>query len=160
MPKITPFLWFNNQAEEAMNFYIATFGDAKVHTVKRYPEGSPGPAGSVMTAQFELMGQTFIALNGGPHYSFTPAISFVVDCQNQAEVDHYWSALTDGGTEVQCGWLVDRFGLSWQVVPTVLPELLGGPDPAAAQRAMQAMMKMKKLDIAELQRAYAGSAAG
>ena len=128
--KITPFLWFDHQAEEAAAFYTSIFPNSKIVKVVRYGEAGPGPAGSVMTVEFQLDGQTFVALNGGPHFKFTEAISFVVNCQTQDEVDAYWEKLSAGGSEVQCGWLKDKFGLSWQIVPTVLPELLGDPDPA------------------------------
>ena len=155
--KITPFLWFDNQAEEAMNFYTSVFKNSKIGEVARYGEAGPGPAGSVMTATFELDGQHFIALNAGPHFKFTEAISFVIDCQNQEEVDYYWNKLTaDGGQESQCGWLKDKFGLSWQVVPSMLSKLFSTPDKEKANRAMKAMMQMKKLDIATLQKAYDG----
>ena len=154
--KITPFLWFDNQAEDAMNFYISVFKNSKVGEIARYGEAGPGPAGSVMTATFELDGQHFIALNAGPHFKFTEAISFVIDCQDQEEVDYYWNKLTEGGQESQCGWLKDKFGLSWQVVPTMLSKLFNTPDKEKANRAMKAMMQMKKLDIASLQKAYDG----
>lgn len=157
MPKIHPFLWFDTQAEEAMNFYVSLFKNSKVLSVVRYGPGGPGPAGSVMTCDFELDGQRITALNGGPVFKLTEAISFVVDCQDQAEVDHLWDRLTSGGGEPsQCGWLKDRFGLSWQIVPTVLMELLSDPDAAKAQRAVAAMMQMTKIDIAKLQAAAAG----
>jgi predicted 3-demethylubiquinone-9 3-methyltransferase (glyoxalase superfamily) len=151
--KITPFLWFDHQAEEAAKFYASIFPNSKVSKVVRYGEAGPGPAGSAMTVQFELEGQPFTALNGGPHFKFTEAISFVVHCETQDEVDHYWEKLSAGGGEVQCGWVKDKFGLSWQVVPNVLPELLGNSDPKKAARVMQAMMTMKKLDIRALQQA-------
>jgi predicted 3-demethylubiquinone-9 3-methyltransferase (glyoxalase superfamily) len=154
--KITPFLWFDNQAEEAMNFYTSVFKNSKINQVARYGEAGPGPAGSVMTASFELNGQEFIALNGGPHFKFTEAISFVIDCENQEEVDYYWNKLLEGGNESQCGWLKDKYGLSWQVVPTILSKLIGSADRQKANRAMQAMLKMKKIDIATLQNAYDG----
>lgn len=155
MQKITPFLWFDGQAEEAMNFYVSIFRNSKVLTVNRYGEAGPGPRGTVMTASFLLDGQEFVALNGGPQYKFTPAISFVVNCETQQEVDAYWDKLSAGGREDQCAWLQDKFGVSWQIVPRVLIELLNDPDPAKAQRVMAAMMKMKKIDIAALQRAAA-----
>jgi len=151
--KITPFLWFDNQAEEAMNFYISVFKDSKVLSISRYGEGAPVPAGTVMTASFLIEGQQFTALNGGPLFSFTEAISFVINCQTQGEVDHYWNKLTEGGEEVQCGWLKDKFGVSWQVVPETLGRLLNNPDPIKAQRVMQAMLAMKKIDISQLQEA-------
>jgi predicted 3-demethylubiquinone-9 3-methyltransferase (glyoxalase superfamily) len=153
MPKITPFLWFNDQAEAAVNYYVSVFPNSKITNITRYGDAGPGPKGAVMTAAFELDGQPFTALNGGPSYAFTPAISFVVNCQTQEQVDHYWEKLADGGREIQCGWLVDRFGLSWQIVPDALPRLLSDPDPAKTSRVMQAMFTMKKLDIAALQAA-------
>jgi predicted 3-demethylubiquinone-9 3-methyltransferase (glyoxalase superfamily) len=157
MQKITPFLWFDNNAEEAMNFYTSVFKDSKQVKVSRYPEGAPAPAGSVMVAEFELEGQRFIALNGGPQFKFTEAVSFVVNCETQEEVDYYWSRLTaDGGAESMCGWLKDKFGLSWQITPTIMYKLYSG-DPASAQRVMQAMLQMKKLDIQKLQDAYDGN---
>ena len=155
MQRITPFLWFNDNAEEAINLYTSIFPNSKIGSVTRYGEGAPRPAGAVMTANFELDGLEFVALNGGPHFSFSPAISFYVSCKTQAEVDDLWEKLAEGGEEQQCGWVKDRFGLSWQIVPTVLGELMGDPDPVKAQRVMQAMLKMGKLDIAALQQAYA-----
>ena len=155
--KITTCLWFDTQAEEAAEFYVSVFEGSKVLNVSRYGDAGPGPAGQAMTVQFEIEGRTFMALNGGPAFSFTEAVSFVIDCASQEEVDRYWTALTDGGSESQCGWLKDRYGVSWQVVPSVLGQLLGGPDPEGAQRAMQAMLGMQKLDIAALQKAYDGS---
>ena len=152
--KITPFLWFDHQAEEAAAFYSSIFPNSKIVKVVRYGEAGPGPAGSAMTVEFQLEGQTFVALNGGPHFKFTEAISFVVNCQTQEEVDAYWEKLSAGGAEVQCGWLKDKFGLSWQIVPTVLPELLSDPDPEKAERVMKAMLTMKKLDIRALRQAY------
>ena len=154
MPKITPFLWFNDQAEEAMNFYTAIFKNSKISSVSRYGDGGPGQPGSVMTATFELDGQEFMALNGGPLFAFTEAISFFVNCETQAEVDELWGKLTEGGEESQCGWLKDKFGLSWQIVPSVLGELLNDPDAAKAGRVMNAMLQMKKIDIAGLRSAY------
>jgi predicted 3-demethylubiquinone-9 3-methyltransferase (glyoxalase superfamily) len=151
--KITPFLWFDHQAEDAADFYTAIFPNSKIVRVVRYGEAGPGPPGSAMTVEFELDGQTFVALNGGPVFQFTEAISFVVHCRTQDEVDFYWSRLSAGGAEVQCGWLKDRFGLSWQIVPTVLPELLSDPDPERSQRVMKAILTMKKLDIRALQQA-------
>ncbi len=156
MQKITPFLWFDGRAEEAANFYTSIFKNSKILNVARYGEAGPGPAGSAMTVTFELEGQKFIALNGGPHYSFTPAISFFVDCETQAEVDELWAKLTAGGGEVQCGWLKDKFGLSWQVIPRALMELMGDKDPAKSQRVFKAMLQMTKIDIEGLQRAYRG----
>ncbi len=145
--KITPFLWFDHQAEEAAGFYVSIFPNSKLVKVIRYGEAGPGPAGSAMTVEFRLEGQSFVALNGGPHFKFTEAISFVVNCQTQDEVDYYWDKLSAGGGEVQCGWLKDRFGLSWQIVPTVLIDMLSDPDPKKSQRVTKAMLQMKKLDI-------------
>jgi predicted 3-demethylubiquinone-9 3-methyltransferase (glyoxalase superfamily) len=153
MPKITPFLWFNDQAEEAMNFYVSIFKNSKAGSVTRYGDAGPGPKGSVMTANFQLDGVDFTALNGGPQFPFTEAVSFVVHCETQQEIDHYWDTLTAGGRPSQCGWLKDKFGLSWQVVPDVLPRLLKDPDPKKSQRVVQALMQMTKLDIARLQQA-------
>jgi predicted 3-demethylubiquinone-9 3-methyltransferase (glyoxalase superfamily) len=154
--KITPFLWFDTQAEEAANFYVSIFEDAEILNVSRYGEGGPGPAGSAMTVAFRLAGQEFTALNGGPMFTFTEALSFVIDCGAQDEVDHYWDALTaDGGEPSQCGWLKDKYGLSWQVTPRVLIELLQDEDRARANRVMQAMLRMSKIDIAKLKEAYA-----
>ena len=153
---ITPFLWFDSQAEEAAKFYTSIFPNSKVVKVARYGPAGPGPAGSVMTVEFQLRGQSFVALNGGPQFKFTEAISFVVNCQTQEEVDAYWEKLSAGGAEVACGWLKDKFGLSWQIVPTALPKLLSDPDPARSGRVMKAMLAMKKLDIRALQRAYDG----
>jgi len=155
--KITPFLWFDHQAEEAATFYTAIFPNSKVVKVLRYGEAGPGPAGSAMTVQFELEGMTLVGLNGGPHFKFTEAISFVVNCQTQDEVDSYWEKLSAGGAPIECGWLKDKFGLCWQIVPTVLFELLGDPDPVKSQRVMKAMMTMKKLDIRALKQAYDNS---
>ena len=154
MQKITPFLWFDNKAEEAMNLYVSIFKDSKVLSVSRYGEAGPGPKGTVMTAQFQLEGQEFIALNGGPQFKFTEAVSFVVNCETQREVDELWAKLTEGGQESQCGWLKDKYGLSWQIVPTILPKLLTDKDPKKSQRVMQAMLRMKKIDIQTLQQAY------
>ena len=156
MPKIHPFLWFDDRAEEAMNFYVSIFPNSKVLNVTRYGPGSPGAEGSVMTADFELDGQRVTALNGGPNFSFSEAVSFVIDCEDQAEVDHYWDRLVEGGAPSQCGWLKDRFGFSWQVVPRQIFETLGGPDPEGRKRAMAAMLRMRKLDVGELQAAYEG----
>jgi predicted 3-demethylubiquinone-9 3-methyltransferase (glyoxalase superfamily) len=156
MQRITPFLWFDHQAEEAVNFYTAIFENSKILDISRYGENSPGPAGSVMTVEFEIEGQRFVALNGGPIYHFTPAISFAVDCQTQEEVDRLWERLTaDGGQPVQCGWLEDKYTVSWQIVPRRLVELLTDPDPARANRVMQAMLTMTRIDIAALEAAYA-----
>jgi predicted 3-demethylubiquinone-9 3-methyltransferase (glyoxalase superfamily) len=154
---ITPFLWFDRQAEEAVAFYTSIFPNSKIVKVVRCGEAGPGPAGSVLTVAFELHGQSFVALNGGPHFQFTEAISFVVNCQTQQEVDTYWEKLSLGGSQIQCGWLKDKFGLSWQIFPTVLPELLSDPDLQKSGRVMKAMMAMTKLDIAKLKRAYDNS---
>jgi predicted 3-demethylubiquinone-9 3-methyltransferase (glyoxalase superfamily) len=156
MHKIHPFLWFDNQAEEAMNFYCSIFKNSKIGKVARYGEGGPGPKGSVMTASFELEGQQFTALNGGPHFKFNEAVSFVVDCKNQAEVDELWDKLTAGGEPSRCGWLKDKFGLSWQIIPSALVELLSQPDPQKSRRVMEAMLKMSKIDIAQLRAASEG----
>jgi len=158
MQKITPFLWFNENAEEAVAFYSSVFNDVKVLKTVRYPDAVPGLGGKVLTIEFELFGHRYVALNGGPKFSFTEAISFVVSCDSQEEVNYYWEKLTDGGEESKCGWLKDRFGLSWQVVPTVLPKLLAGKDAESSNRVMQAMFKMRKLEIAPLQEAYEGEA--
>jgi predicted 3-demethylubiquinone-9 3-methyltransferase (glyoxalase superfamily) len=153
--KITPFLWFDSQAEEAANFYVSVFKDAELLEVTRLPEGAPGPAGSVMTASFRLFGQDFVALNGGPAFNFTEAVSFLIDCKDQEEVDYYWNTLTaDGGEESQCGWLKDKYGLSWQVIPRILMELMSDPDPVKAGRVTQAMLQMQKIEISKLQEAY------
>ena len=154
MQKITPFLWFDDQAEEAAHFYISLFKNSKVTSTTRYGEEGPGPSGSVMTVAFQLAGQEFIALNGGPQFKFTEAVSFVVNCETQDEIDYYWETLSAGGEKVQCGWLTDKYGLSWQVVPTKLTEW--ARDAAGLQRVMHALMQMKKLDIAALQKAYDG----
>lgn len=151
--KITPFLWFDNNAEEAVNFYVSIFKNSKAGEISRYGDSGPGPKGSVMTMAFELEGQMFTALNGGPQFKFTEAISFVVNCDTQDEIDYFWEKLSgNGGQEVQCGWLKDKYGLCWQIVPTILPQLISG-DAQRSNRVMQALMQMKKLDIAELQRA-------
>jgi predicted 3-demethylubiquinone-9 3-methyltransferase (glyoxalase superfamily) len=149
-------LWFGNQAEEAAQFYTSVFDDSKILNVSRFGEGSPGPAGQAIAVEFELEGRGFTALNGARGSSFTEAVSFVVDCEDQDAVDRYWTALADGGSESMCGWLKDRFGVSWQIVPSVLGSLIAGPDPQGSQRAMQAMLGMRKLDIGELQKAYDG----
>jgi predicted 3-demethylubiquinone-9 3-methyltransferase (glyoxalase superfamily) len=155
MQQITPFLWFDNNAEEAMNFYTSVFKDSVVITVTRYGDAGPGPKGTVMTCAFELNGQRFTALNGGPHFKFTEAVSFVINCADQDEVDYYWDQLAaEGGQESQCGWLKDKFGLSWQVVPEELPKLLSSGDAAKTQRVMAELMQMKKLDVDKLKRAY------
>jgi len=156
MQKISPFLWFDSNAEEAANFYVSIFKDSKILKIARYGEAGPGPAGSVMVVNFQIEGQDFIALNGGPLFKFTEAISFVINCQTQEEVDHYWNKLTaGGGQESQCGWLKDKYGLSWQVTPTILGELLADKNQKTAQRVMQAMLQMKRIDIAALKRAAA-----
>ena len=154
MQKIVPFLWFDHQAEEAMHFYTGIFKDAKPGQVMRYGEAGPGPVGSVMWVTFTLRGQAFYALNGGPMYKFTPAVSFFIHCETQQEIDELWDKLSEGGTTQPCGWLTDKFGLSWQVVPTVMSRYLQDPNPAKSQSVMRAMMQMGKLDIAELTRAY------
>jgi predicted 3-demethylubiquinone-9 3-methyltransferase (glyoxalase superfamily) len=153
LQKITPFLWFDTQAEDAAKFYVSVFPNSKILGMTRYGEAGPGPKGGVMTVAFELDGLQFTALNGGPHYQFSGAVSFVVNCETQEEVDHYWERLSDGGQQIQCGWLTDKFGMSWQVVPTALPRLLLGDDAARAQRVVAVMMGMKKLDIAALENA-------
>ena len=153
MQKITPFLWFDGKAEEAMKFYVSIFKNSKAGRVVRYGEAGPGPKGTVMTAVFQLDGQEFIALNGGPQFRFSQAVSFVVNCKIQKEVDELWEKLSAGGQQQMCGWLKDKFGLSWQIVPTALPELLSDPDPAISQSVMKAMMQMKKIDIEGLKRA-------
>ena len=155
MPKISPFLWFDHQAEEAAALYTSVFPNSKVTEVQRYGAGGPGPEGAVMVVRFELDGQELTALNGGPqHFTFNESVSFVVDCKDQAEIDHYWDSLTaDGGEPGPCGWLKDRYGLSWQIVPVALSDLLSDPDPERSRRATQAMLKMSKLDIAELRAA-------
>ena len=155
--RITPFLWFDGQAEEAANFYVSIFPNSKVGSTSRYGEAGPGPKGSVMTIAFDLDGLSFTALNGGPMFKFTEAISLVVHCETQAEVDHYWDNLSAGGQQVQCGWLKDKYGLSWQIVPNALMELVQDKDPAKSQRVMAAMMQMKKIDIAGLKHAYAAA---
>lgn len=153
MQKITTFLWFDNQAEEAMNHYLSVFKNSKSGTVSRYGDAGPGPKGQVMTATFELEGQQFMALNGGPQFHFTPAISLFVKCADQQEVDELWEKLCEGGKPGQCGWLEDRFGLSWQIVPDGFLKLVQNPDPEKSKKAMQAMMQMQKLDLAKLQEA-------
>jgi predicted 3-demethylubiquinone-9 3-methyltransferase (glyoxalase superfamily) len=155
--RITPFLWFDGHAEEAANFYVSIFPNSKVSSTSRYGEAGPGPKGSVMTIAFDLDGLSFTALNGGPMFKFTEAISLVVHCETQAEVDHYWDKLSAGGQQVQCGWLKDKYGLSWQIVPNALIELVQDKDPAKSQRVMAAMMQMKKIDIAGLKAASAAA---
>lgn len=154
MQKITPFLWFNGNAEEAIQFYCSIFPNAKVVNKTRYGDAGPGPKGTVMTATFEIQGQQFIAINGGPQFKFTEAISFVVTCETQAEIDEMWERLSAGGEQGRCGWLKDKYGLSWQIVPPVLSTMLQDSTPQKADRVMNAMLQMEKLDIATLQRAY------
>lgn len=154
MQKIVTFLWFNDQAEEAMNFYISIFKNSRITSIHRYGEAGPGPKGTVMSGAFELNGQEFMALNGGPQFTFTPAISLFVNCETQAEVDELWEKLSVGGEKSRCGWLRDKFGLSWQIIPTALGKMLCDPDRAKANRAMQAMLQMDKIDIGRLQEAY------
>lgn len=157
MQKITPFLWYDHQAEEAANFYTSIFKNSNVLSVVRYGDAGPGPKGSVMTVEFELDGQNFVALNGGPQFKFTEAISLVVNCATQEEVDYFWERLTaDGGQEVQCGWLKDKYGLSWQIVPTRVIDLLKDKDSAKSQRVMEAVLQMKKIDISKSEQAYEG----
>ena len=156
MPKITPFLWFDNQAEDAMNFYVSIFKSSKVVAVTRNVEGGPGPKGTVLTAAFQLDGQPFTALNGGPQFKFTEAVSFVVHCESQNEVDEYWGKLSAGGATQQCGWLKDKYGLSWQIVPTALPAMLQDKDSAKVGRVIKALMPMTKIDIGKLKEAYEG----
>jgi predicted 3-demethylubiquinone-9 3-methyltransferase (glyoxalase superfamily) len=158
--RIIPNLWFDSEAEQAAAFYISVFEDSRIVGTTRYPEGCPGEPGSVMTVEFELRGQRFVGINGGPMFPFTEAVSFQVDCADQAQVDYFWERLSEGGQEGQCGWLKDRFGLSWQVVPEGMDAVFADPDPARAQRAMQAMMGMSKLDIRALREAADGVAAG
>jgi predicted 3-demethylubiquinone-9 3-methyltransferase (glyoxalase superfamily) len=155
MQKITPFLWFDTEGEEAAKFYTSVFPNSKIVEVTRYGSAGPRPDGTVMTVSFELDGQEFVALNGGPEFTFNEAVSFQVNCETQDEVDAFWSTLSEGGEEGPCGWLKDKFGLSWQIVPTVLPELLADPDREKSQRVMQAMLNMKKIEIYALQRAAA-----
>lgn len=156
MQKITPFLWFDGRAEEAANFYTSIFKNSKVQSVSRYGDAGPGPKGSVMLATFLLDGQEFTALNGGPQFTFSPAISFFVRCETQAEVDELWEKLSEGGIKRNCGWLQDKFGVSWQIVPTILSKLLGDKDAEKSRRVMKAMLQMNKLEIEPLQRAYEG----
>jgi len=154
MQKITPFLWFDGNAEEAMNLYVSVFKNSKIVSVRRYGDAGPGPKGSVMTGTFQIEGQEFYALNGGPKYKFTPAISLFVSCETQQEVDELWEKLSAGGHKDQCGWLQDKFGLSWQIIPAALGKMLGDKDPQKANRVMQAMLKMNKIDILKLKQAY------
>lgn len=158
MQKITPFLWFDSNAEEAASFYTSIFKHSKLGNIARYGPAGPGPEGSVMSVTFQIEGQDFIALNGGPHFKFTPAISFFVDCQSQDEVDDLWEKLSAGGRKDRCGWLQDKFGLSWQIIPSVLGELLHAKDPQVSQRVMNAMLRMDKIDIEALKRAASSSA--
>jgi len=158
MPKVTPFLWYDTQAEEAASYYVSVFKNSKVKAVSRYGEAGPGPKGSALTVSFDLDGQDFIALNAGPKYKFTPAVSFVVNCESQEEVDYYWDKLlAGGGRPDRCGWLTDRFGLSWQVVPTVLGKLIADKDPRKSERVMKAMLQMQKMDIGKLESASRGA---
>lgn len=154
MKTVTPFLWFDTQAEEAANFYASVFPNSKIGKTVRYGDAGPGPKGSVMTIEFTLDGQDFIALNGGPHFKFNEAVSFSVDCKSQEEVDRYWNTLSEGGEEGPCGWLKDKYGLSWQINPRALGEMLSDPNPAKAKATMEAMLKMKKIVIADLRKAY------
>ncbi|MCA9069940.1 MAG: VOC family protein [Planctomycetaceae bacterium] len=154
MGKITPFLWFDHQAEEAANFYLSVFKNSKIEQITHYGPLGPRPEGSVMTVTFEIEGQTFVALNGGDHYQMTPATSFVIDCETQEEVDWYWGKLVEGGKPHQCGWLDDKFGVTWQIVPTILLKYLGDPDPEKARRVTEAMFQMVKFDIPTIQQAY------
>jgi predicted 3-demethylubiquinone-9 3-methyltransferase (glyoxalase superfamily) len=154
MQKITACLWFNDQAEEAARFYTSIFKNSTIGEITHYGEGGPRPQGSVLTVRFQLDGQEFLALNGGPQFTFTEAVSFIVHCETQEELDRMWEKLSEGGEEVQCGWLKDKYGLSWQIVPTVLPKMLSDPNPARAERVLQAVMRMKKLDINELEEAF------
>jgi predicted 3-demethylubiquinone-9 3-methyltransferase (glyoxalase superfamily) len=156
MQKIVPFLWFDGNAEEAMTFYTSIFKNSKVGVIRRCGDAGPGPKGSVLTAKFQIEGQEFMALNGGPEFKFTPAISFFVNCETQQEVDELWEKLLAGGKAMQCGWLTDKFGISWQIIPKALMELLGDKDPQKSQRVMKAMMKMIKIDVEGLKRAYEG----
>jgi predicted 3-demethylubiquinone-9 3-methyltransferase (glyoxalase superfamily) len=154
MQKITPFLWFDDKAEEAMNFYTSIFKNSKVERITRYGQGGPGPKGTVMSCTFQLEGQEFMALNGGPQFTFSPAISFFVNCETQEEVDELWEKLSEGGKKERCGWLKDKYGLSWQIIPTTLGKLLSDPNPEKSNRVMKAMLQMDKIDIARLQQAY------
>lgn len=156
MQSITPFLWFDNQAEEAANFYVSIFKNSRIKTVSRYGDAGPGPKGSVMVVSFEINGQEFTALNGGPQFKFTPAISFLVNCETQPEVDDLWEKLSQGGRKDRCGWLQDKYGVSWQIIPMTLGKLMSDPDRKKSTRVMQAMLQMDKIDIAGLERAYAG----
>jgi len=159
MQKITPFLWFDGKAEEAAKFYTSIFKNSKIGSVSRYGEGGPGPKGAVLSATFELDGQEFIALNGGPQFTFSPAISFFVNCETQEELDEIWEKLCEGGKKNRCGWLQDKFGVSWQVIPTALGKLMSDPDPEKSGRVMKAMLQMEKIDIRGLQQAYENKSA-
>lgn len=159
MQKITPFLWFDGKAEEAAKFYTSIFKNSKLGQIRRYGDAGPGPKGSVLTASFAIEGQEFVALNGGPQFTFSPAISFFVNCETQEEVDEFWAKLSEGGKKNRCGWLQDKFGVSWQIVPAALGKLLGDPDPEKSSRVMRAMLQMEKLDIRALQEAYEGKKA-
>ena len=154
MQKITPFLWFNNQAEEAVDFYRSVFKNSKTTSISRYGEGAPKPKGTVMTVGFQLEGQEFVALNGGPVFTFSQAISFVVNCNTQEEIDWYWDKLSEGGEQQECGWLKDKYGVSWQIVPAALGEWVNDKDPAKSQKVMAALLQMRKLDIGALKKAY------
>ena len=154
MQKITPFLWFDGKAEEAMHFYVSIFKNSKTGSITRYGDAGPGPKGTVMVVTFQLDGQEFIALNGGPQFTFSPAISFVVNCETQEEVDAFWEKLSEGGEKLQCGWLRDKYGLSWQIVPTVLGKMMQAKDAEKSQRVMKAMLQMNKIDIERLKQAY------
>jgi len=157
MQKITPFLWFDNHAEEAMNFYVSVFKNSRIVRVTRYGDAGPGPKGTVMSATFELEGQEFFALNGGPQFQFTPAISFFVNCETQQEVDELWEKLSAGGKKERCGWLKDKYGLSWQIIPKALGRMLGDKDPEKSKRVMQAMLQMSKIEVEGLKKAYEGT---
>jgi predicted 3-demethylubiquinone-9 3-methyltransferase (glyoxalase superfamily) len=157
MQKITPFLWFDGKAEEATNFYVSIFKNSKITRISRFGEGGPAPKGTVMSTSFQLEGQDFIALNGGPQFTFTPAISLFVNCETQAEVDELWQKLSEGGKQERCGWLKDKYGLSWQIIPTILGKLLQDPDLVKSKRAMTAMLQMDKIDIQGLQKAHDGT---
>jgi predicted 3-demethylubiquinone-9 3-methyltransferase (glyoxalase superfamily) len=156
--RITPFLWFNGQAEEAVNFYLSIFKNSKLKTVTYYPEGTPNPAGTVMTVVFELDGQEFIALNGGPRFTFNEAVSFVVNCDTQKELDRFWTRLSEGGQVIECGWLKDKYGVTWQIVPKILRKLLQDKGGEKSYRVLQAILKMKKIDIQTLKQAYSSQA--
>jgi predicted 3-demethylubiquinone-9 3-methyltransferase (glyoxalase superfamily) len=157
--KIIPNLWFDTEAEEAANFYVSVFKNSRIRTVTHYTDAGPRPAGMVMTVEFELDGQRFVGINGGPEFTFDEAVSFLIECEDQAEIDYYWDRLTDGGEEGPCGWLKDKFGLSWQVAPKGMEELFTDPDPERARRAMEAMLQMGKIDMAAIQRAADGVSA-